>query len=460
MGKKDGYVNINLRKIKLPLRQRLKVLAAENGKTLDDYCAEVLSMEADKATSIRVGGEALGGGISILGEENAQTEHLSEGHTAGSAEGSEAAGVQSRGAGCGEDGARFMVVDERRPPSRTPNSGSDHSATQASAQAEGEVGDLNSGIPAEICGLEPTTWPTYGGIERSALPADINKMPPFDHEKNPYSDVTTGACSKCHKPPADHYKDKNGDLWCVGNVSEPYEPTPIYYPAECNLGEEEALKQFRNSVRGLASGPLFPKSDLIKELRKAAEDQAMAAQSLAMVGLEMKLPKRGISGPTNLPLGEVQSIPHEGIGKDGAIWKDGIPCKHPGCLSHITHPCEGCGRIGGRYPEKTQKARVIHSKEGTTIITEEVSREEVDRIADRVAEYMSKSHVLSSADPTPRVVNTSEEAISEALRMRKQTPANKPAPKEKRKCQFCGGKMERWSATTLRCTACARNEAL
>ena len=27
--------------------------------------------------------------------------------------------------------------------------------------------------------------------------------------------------------------------------------------------------------------------------------------------------------------------------------KEGEPCGHPGCLSHISHPCEGCGRIGG-----------------------------------------------------------------------------------------------------------------
>jgi hypothetical protein len=27
--------------------------------------------------------------------------------------------------------------------------------------------------------------------------------------------------------------------------------------------------------------------------------------------------------------------------------KDGQPCSHPGCLSHLSHPCEGCGRIGG-----------------------------------------------------------------------------------------------------------------
>ncbi len=26
---------------------------------------------------------------------------------------------------------------------------------------------------------------------------------------------------------------------------------------------------------------------------------------------------------------------------------DGEPCEHRLCLSHISHPCEGCGRIGG-----------------------------------------------------------------------------------------------------------------
>lgn len=27
---------------------------------------------------------------------------------------------------------------------------------------------------------------------------------------------------------------------------------------------------------------------------------------------------------------------------------DGEPCNHPGCLSHVSHPCEGCGRVAGR----------------------------------------------------------------------------------------------------------------
>lgn len=29
-------------------------------------------------------------------------------------------------------------------------------------------------------------------------------------------------------------------------------------------------------------------------------------------------------------------------------WNDGIPCDHRGCESHVTHPCEGCGRTAAR----------------------------------------------------------------------------------------------------------------
>lgn len=29
-------------------------------------------------------------------------------------------------------------------------------------------------------------------------------------------------------------------------------------------------------------------------------------------------------------------------------YKDGEPCEHKGCLNHVTHPCEGCGRVAGQ----------------------------------------------------------------------------------------------------------------
>ena len=32
----------------------------------------------------------------------------------------------------------------------------------------------------------------------------------------------------------------------------------------------------------------------------------------------------------------------------------GVPCEHKGCLNHMTHPCEWCGRIGGSF-YKTKK---------------------------------------------------------------------------------------------------------
>lgn len=31
-----------------------------------------------------------------------------------------------------------------------------------------------------------------------------------------------------------------------------------------------------------------------------------------------------------------------------------VPCQHPGCLHHVTHPCEKCGRTAGHYPSCPQ----------------------------------------------------------------------------------------------------------
>ena len=36
--------------------------------------------------------------------------------------------------------------------------------------------------------------------------------------------------------------------------------------------------------------------------------------------------------------------------------RDGQPCGQPGCLHHVTHPCEGCGRIAGRSTIRVGRA--------------------------------------------------------------------------------------------------------
>jgi len=50
-------------------------------------------------------------------------------------------------------------------------------------------------------------------------------------------------------------------------------------------------------------------------------------------------------------------------------FKDGEPCNHPGCLNHVTHPCEGCGRIRGIYIHyhtcNCGEASVVPHKVGT-----------------------------------------------------------------------------------------------
>lgn len=50
------------------------------------------------------------------------------------------------------------------------------------------------------------------------------------------------------------------------------------------------------------------------------------------------------------------------------------PCSHPGCFSHISHPCEVCGRIGGKYLGKQTRDQIakIMLLDGTPEQQEEV----------------------------------------------------------------------------------------
>lgn len=49
----------------------------------------------------------------------------------------------------------------------------------------------------------------------------------------------------------------------------------------------------------------------------------------------------------------------------------GEPCGHPGCLSHVSHPCEGCGRIAGRYPAPAASVPVATPHEQHMAVMEE-----------------------------------------------------------------------------------------
>lgn len=69
---------------------------------------------------------------------------------------------------------------------------------------------------------------------------------------------------------------------------------------------------------------------------------------------------------------------------------DGVPCKHPECLRHVTHPCEGCGHIAGR-----------------SYIAVPVSA------AAEIAERFGKSMVIINAwDPTFDVLHTTTYGVT------------------------------------------------
>ncbi len=40
------------------------------------------------------------------------------------------------------------------------------------------------------------------------------------------------------------------------------------------------------------------------------------------------------------------------------------PCSHPGCLQHVSHPCEGCGRIAGKGGRHDKISWIVKFKDG------------------------------------------------------------------------------------------------
>lgn len=56
------------------------------------------------------------------------------------------------------------------------------------------------------------------------------------------------------------------------------------------------------------------------------------------------------------------------------ILREGEPCSHKGCLNHISHPCEKCGRIGGKYATQEQ---IIEEPEPIKVYNSGTNTEEI-----------------------------------------------------------------------------------
>lgn len=86
-------------------------------------------------------------------------------------------------------------------------------------------------------------------------------------------------------------------------------------------------------------------TDLTAVLPSSVAGSRMAQNALAQ--------ERQLAKPKMLTLADIAAlVKTPKIASGAADLRDGVACGHPGCLSHISHPCEGCGRIGGRSAQR------------------------------------------------------------------------------------------------------------
>jgi hypothetical protein len=73
--------------------------------------------------------------------------------------------------------------------------------------------------------------------------------------------------------------------------------------------------------------------------------------------------------------------------------KDGEPCGHPGCLNHVTHPCEGCGRTAGRGRPWNEERR--WTQEYTAAFFEEsIAESQTRELADHYHDSVDEADIL------------------------------------------------------------------
>jgi hypothetical protein len=250
-------------------------------------------------------------------------------------------------------------------------------------------------------------------------------------------------CGKCHKNRANHAWRDN-EYWCVGNVNELFDDGIEGESREeferdrmGQTGEDNARRmRVKSALIGSTSGTVhFAGGKGPHLLRDRKGNTAYCGGPGACEFCERGLPPSGDHHAE-----QVEEIPWIGGNRDldpnnpedVAAWKE-----RDRQAAAMLEPAPQIDPVMFEFLDETRKAADAACG------------------ADPV---LFKSHVLSSADPKPRIVDTAAQAADVALKMKK--PAAKKPAKEKRACTFCGKPLEPWSATTMRCTGCGRNEAV
>lgn len=99
--------------------------------------------------------------------------------------------------------------------------------------------------------------------------------------------------------------------------------------------------------------------------------------------------------------------------------RDGEPCGHPGCLSHVSHPCESCGRIGGKANNDRIIVEEIITRDGKRFLVSLKTDNEFVTIECRyyteITEYLARLRRFTfelTLDIHPLSISAFEEVLS------------------------------------------------
>ena len=429
----ERLVNINLRNIPLSLRQSLKKVAVESGITMEALCLEALRVVVDSGNLIRAGGQAASGGISIPTGGGVDGRRVAEGVDSGAAAsgaGSPARGVEQGGKEGGEGGREVRAQRGR-------DSGGDPGAAQTTAVRRQDVGkdDAESGVAtAGTCGRGKSAAGVQSRGEGGAK---------CGQQFNGTLELR-GAGSGIDQASAERFEDLSSERQAEVRAEYNGMMEQVVLTIDRELRKDAGLPPINLTAVCIHSKPITEECPECVERwgRKAA----FLGQFCAKCGRKRAY-HLWFDGDWWCDADKTQKFDVDVI----ATLKAGGEKAFQDTLADIEKV-----QAPGLSGEPVNKEPFRPSTSPQVVVYDPNEASAAASITGEVSPILTHSHVLSSADPVPRVVDTAKEAADTALRMKKP-PAGK---KEKRLCRFCKGKMERWSTTTLRCMACGRNEAI
>lgn len=150
------------------------------------------------------------------------------------------------------------------------------------------------------------------------------------------------------------YAEFTGDEWYIlsakhgllhpEQVIEPYDATLNAMPAdERKRWADMVLRQVVEHIPGCSRVVVLAGRRYRERLVGLMRESGYAVE-VPMEGMGIGQQEAWLAAQVGTPAHFEPRLP---VDPKRDIPPPGVPCRHRGCLGHISHPCEVCGRIGG-----------------------------------------------------------------------------------------------------------------